>query len=337
MSFDGIVGGLTPRVSSKIISAVLAFVLTLGGLKSFELIRNRDRGDGGEKVSDGDGSVETGAEPEKNENSGEKLFSDADAVNITGETSADAVLFCNMTKMHIVAQKEKEKVINCGDASVFAAAILVSRAIDSGKISGDEYAVCPASAQKRTNYSLSSRVLYVGKKMTVNDILKCMLYQRGSSFAYTLAVHISGSEEAFVSELNTLSAELSMTGTAFTNVCGEDDGVAKTTAYDLALLLRAFLNDARLKDIFCSSERFTLKSGEEQSSIYITVANDFFVSSCTESQARADGILGGKLGVQGDGRWSVVLFSSDGDEYLMITLNCQSPYSETLKLYAAYL
>lgn len=338
MSFDGIVGGITPRVASKIISAVIAFALTVAGVRGYGLITAAKEGESEENGGGNDGSVQTGADAdEETKQEKEKLFTENGAINLSGETGAESVLLCDMSKMSIIAQKNKEKVINCGDISVFATALLISRAIDDGKISEDEYAVCPASAQKRANYSLSSSVLSVGKKMTVRDILRCMIYQRGSSFAYTLAVHLSGSEEAFVSELNALAASLSMRGTAFTNVCGENDGVAKTTAYDAALLLRAFLNDSRLRKSFCSSERITLKNGDGQSSIYLTVANDFFVSSCTESQARADGISGGKTGSLGDGGWAVVLFSGGDSEYMIITLSCQSPYSEALKIYAAYL
>ncbi len=336
MNFEGIIGGLNPRVSSKIISAVIAFALTVAGVRGYGLITAAKEGES-EDSGGNNGSVQTGADADEVTKQEEKLFTENGAINLSGETGAEAALLCNMSKMNIIAQKNNGKVINCGDISVFATALLVSRAIDNGKISEDDYAVCPASAQKRANYSFSSSVLSVGKKMTVRDILRCMIYQRGSSFAYTLAVHISGSEEAFVSELNALAASLSMTGTAFTNVCGEDDGVAKTTAYDAAVLLRAFLNDSRLRKIFCSSERITLKNGDGQSSIYLTVANDFFVSSCTESQARADGISGGKTGSLGDGGWAVVLFSGGDSEYMIITLNCQSPYSEALKIYAAYL
>ncbi len=336
MNIYGIFDTLTPRVCSRIISLVIAFILTFGGFKGYEAISALKTH--GEKPEEGAGdTLQSGAVGTAGKNEGEKIFSDEGARDVSGEVSAEGALFCDVSNMKIIAQKEKTKVINCGDLSVFATALLVSRAIDSGRINETDFAVCPASAQKRPNYQLSAGVLPVGKKMMVKDILRCLIYQRGSSFAYTLAVHISGSEEAFVSELNALAAELKMTETAFASVCGDEDGISKTTVLDTAVLLKAFLSDARLKGIFCSSEPLTVKSNEAISSVYLTVANDFFVSNCTEGQARADGISGGKVGAVGSGRWSAVLFTKGEIEYLAITVNSPSPYAEILKLYAALL
>lgn len=336
MNFERLFDVFTPRVSSKIISMVLALAITVAGLKGFEYISSQKKTE--ENNENGtEETVQTDVPQEEGKAETEKIFSDDGALDISVDMTLGSALLCDMTKMRIVAQKEKEEVINCGEISVFATALLVSRAIDSGRIGENDYAVCPASAQKRPNYSVSGSVLSVGKKMTVRDILRCMIYQRGSSFAYTLAVHVSGSEEAFVSELNAMSSELKMSGTAFTNVCGEDDGIAKTTVYDAALLFKAFLNDQRLRNIFCSSERLVISGGEGQSSIYLTVANDFFVSTCTESQARADGVLGGKIGMLRDGKWSAVLFTKGESEYMIITLGSTTPYSDTLKIYATYL
>ncbi len=333
MNFEGMSGLFAPKISSKIISALIALCLVSGGVKGFEFINEKpsDKTDDG-TVTDGTLQTEGDVTEEKKEN----FFSSDGAVTVSEEVSAGAVLVCDMNKLNIIAQKEKEKVINCGDASVFATALIVSRAIDSGKISETDYAVCPASAQKKPNYSLSSEVLSAGKKMMIKDILRCMIYQKGSSFAYTLAVHVSGSEESFVSEMNNLAGELKLTNTAFTNVCGSDDGVAKTTACDLAVLVRYFLNDERLKEMFSSSEKLTVQNSNNQSSVYLTVANDFFVTCCTESQAKVDGIEGGKTGFSGDEKWSVILFSKEGTEYLIITLGSNSPLSETLKLFTLY-
>lgn len=336
MQLDGFFDTVSPKVGSKIVSAVIALLITFGGFKGYDVISAVKLSDGKtEGGSETTEDLETAAPSEKP--TVEKIFFEDGAKELSGEVSAEGVAFCDITNMNIIAQKEKEKVISCGEITVFATALLVSRAIDSGRVSETDYAVCPASAQRKNGYQLSSAILPVGKKMMIKDILRCMIYQRGSSFAYTLAVHISGSEESFVSELNALAAELKMSGTAFSGVCGEVDTVSKTTALDTAILLKAFISDTRLKGIFCSNEPLAIKNSETVSSVYLTVANDFFVSNCTEGQANADGISGGKIGNIGSGKWSAVLFSKDGTEYVVVVLNSPSPYSETLKLYAAYI
>ena len=309
----------------------MAFAITFGGVKIYDAVRADGVAQG---AASGDTS-ESGSASETEKNDGETVFGDGDAKLLSGEYASLGVIVADITKMTVIAEKNKEKVIGCGDLSVFAVALLVSRAIDSGRINENEYAVCPASAQKRPNYQPSSAILSVGKRMTVGDVLRCMIYQKGSSFAYTLAVHISGSEEAFLSELNALMGEIKAVNTAFASVCGDDDGISKTTASDSAVIIRAFLNDKRLKDMLCSSEGLAVKNGDEPSSVYLTVKNDFFVSCCTEGQAKADGISGGRLGSSTDGKWAAVLFERDGTEYLILSVGCPSPYSEVLMLYAA--
>ena len=332
MNTKGILGIFSPRVTSKVISFTLALVITLGSAKVYEALAKKDTlGDG-----NNGGVTDTGSVSETAKGDGKDHFSDEGAKTLSGEYASDCVLVLDSNKMNIIAEKNKEKVISCGDLSLFAVALLTSRAIDSGRITENEYAVCPASAQKRPGYQLSSAILSVGKRMTVGDILRCMIYQQGAAFAYTLAVHISGSEEAFLSELNALMGDLKTVNTAFASVCGDDDGISKTTVSDATVIIRAFLSDKRLREMLCSGEGLAIKNSEETSSVYLTVKNDFFVSCCTEGQAKADGILGGKVGIVGDEKWAVVLFEKEGAEYLIISVGCRSPYSEALRLFAAF-
>ena len=337
-----------PRVASRLISAVIALCISLGGIKCFSILTGGSEdtpqiNDG--EVSAGTENNDTGNKTQTNgselpatkpqSTSKPQLFDTQSTDPISTLITSESAVMCAIDEKRVIAAKELKKQFGSGDISVFMTALIVSEKLSKGNITDSEEAVCPAGAARKANYSLSSDVLSVGKRMSIRELLTCMLYQRGSSFAYTLAVHISGSEESFVNEMNVKAKEYGMTDTVFTNVCGAEDKEAVTSAYDTLILLSKFLEDARLRKIFCSDEKITVGMSS-QSSVYLTVSNDFFETHCTPWQAKADGIIGGKTGALGYLQWAIVLFSDGDNEYAVAVLGSLSPFSDALKIYAEY-
>lgn len=347
MNLRAIFSAFPPRLGSKLISALLALCISLGGLKCFSVLKGSDA-DSPEKEGESV-SVDTENDPvsDKTQASGgsipeskpekpkPQMFDTHNAKPISTLVTADGAVMCELDSKTALAVKELEKQMGSGDISVFMTALIVSEKLSKGSLSEIEEAVCPAGAARKANYSLSSDILSVGKRMNIRELLTCMLYQRGSSFAYTLAVHISGSEESFVNEMNTKAKEYGMHNTVFTNVCGADDKESVTTSYDTVILLSKFLEDARLRKIFCSDEKITVGMSS-QSSVYLTVSNDFFETHCTPWQAKVDGIIGGKTGACGYMQWAIVLFSDGDNEYAVAVLGSVSPFSDALKIFAEY-
>lgn len=345
MNLRSIVSAFPPRIGSRLISALLALCITLGCFKCVSLLKSGKKQD--TDVGDDVGASADREEPSDsiqtgNDNSSgdpeqaKPIFDGKNAKAVSTLVTADGALMCDLDKKLIIAEKEREMELGSGDISIFMTALIVSEKLSKGSVSETDEAVCPAGAARKANYSLSSDILSVGKRMNIRELLTCMLYQRGSSFAYTLAVHISGSEESFVNEMNLKAKAYGMKNTVFTNVCGADDKEAVTTAYDAALLLSTFLEDARLRKIFCSDEKVTIGMYSQSSSVYLTVSNDFFETHCTPWQAKVDGIIGGKTGSCGYTQWAVVLFLDENTEYAVFVLGSVSPFSDALKIYAEY-
>jgi D-alanyl-D-alanine carboxypeptidase (penicillin-binding protein 5/6) len=89
----------------------------------------------------------------------------------------------------------------------------------------------------RTGYCLSNR-LYTGEKVYAIDLLKAMLMNSANDAAYSLAVHIAGSEEKFVEMMNKKAKELGLKDTNFCTASGlEIDGRENecySSAHDIA-------------------------------------------------------------------------------------------------------
>lgn len=85
----------------------------------------------------------------------------------------------------------------------------------------------------------SSVYLREGEKLTVEELLYCLLLESGNDAAAALALHCAGSLEAFSALMNERAAELGLKNTRFSNPHGLSDGDHYTSAYDLALITRA--------------------------------------------------------------------------------------------------
>ena len=321
---------LSPKISSKILAFLLAFSLTAVGFECLAWFSSAEE-PGGDAPEDE--VTETVAPTEDAEKP--KVFISEGASGVGTAINGVSGVFVSITDRKILAEKSMSVSVKAGEISAFAVALTVSEAIKSQRAFISDEAVCPASAAKYENYNLSADVFSIGKKMKIGDILKCMLYQRGSSYAYSLAVHISGSEEAFLAEMNALCKRIGASQTVFTSVCGGEKDSGVTTAYDTAVIMKAFLTDSLLRDMFISEDYVTVEHGYK-GSVYLVVKNDFFEKYCTENQSKNDGLEGGKIGFCGYSSWSVMLFVREGKEYVSVALESKDAFSDALIIYAAF-
>lgn len=89
----------------------------------------------------------------------------------------------------------------------------------------------------------SRMFLEVGKQVSVENLLKGLIIQSGNDASVALAEYVAGSEESFVSMMNTEAERLGMTGTHYVNSTGMPKSRHYTTARDILLLTRALIRD----------------------------------------------------------------------------------------------
>ncbi|GAA0177529.1 D-alanyl-D-alanine carboxypeptidase family protein [Clostridium sediminicola] len=77
-----------------------------------------------------------------------------------------------------------------------------------------------------------------GEKLSMRDLLYSLLLQSANDSAEAIAEHISGSTEEFALLMNKRAEELGCKNTNFVNPHGLYDDNHRTTAYDLALILK---------------------------------------------------------------------------------------------------
>lgn len=83
----------------------------------------------------------------------------------------------------------------------------------------------------------------VGDTLTVEQALKAVIIKSANDVTVMLAEAVSGSEAAFVEQMNATARRLGMTRTSFVNTNGLPDPGQITTARDLAKLARVVVDD----------------------------------------------------------------------------------------------
>lgn len=334
MDIKGLIFSVQPKVTARIIAALVAVAFVIAGIKIAYAIKDNEGEE--ELPADDSGNVPTDSKEKGEETEKPQYELDFETASSVGSViNGRSAALVDIGNSKIIAEKNLLASVPLRDASVFMTALTVSKAISEGRVTLGEEAVCPASAARSPNYSLSEQVLSIGKRMKVGEILRCMLYQSGSSYAYTLAVHISGSEEGFVKEMNDYASQLSLSSTLFVNCTGDDDSRGTVSAYDFAIILKRVFEDPLLKEILCGNDMLSVTHGQS-GSVELVVKNDFFEKYCTESQAKNDGITGGKVSSVNYYEWAAVYFSSGEKEYIALILESKAAFTDALMLYSAY-
>lgn len=127
----------------------------------------------------------------------------------------------------------------------------------AGRLRPEDEVVIPEDAWAK-NYEDSSKMfIEVGKSIKVDDLNKGIIIQSGNDACVAMAIHLAGSEDGFVSVMNTYAKQLGLNNTHFSNVHGLFSEDNYSTAYDMAKLGRALIYDLPEEYSVYSQKEFT--------------------------------------------------------------------------------
>lgn len=152
-------------------------------------------------------------------------------------SSASALLMEKETGTVLLQQNAHQKLEPASVTKVMTL-LLVMEAVDSGRLSLDESV--PVSAHA-AGMGGSQVYLKEGERLSVSDLIKCVAVVSGNDCAVALAERLSGSESAFVDQMNQKAQALGMEDTHFVNCTGLPAPGHLTSAYDIALMSRQLL------------------------------------------------------------------------------------------------
>ncbi|HEC20196.1 MAG TPA: D-alanyl-D-alanine carboxypeptidase [Gammaproteobacteria bacterium] len=164
----------------------------------------------------------------------------ATLIPATPKIKAKGYLLIDFDSGRVLAEKKSTQRMEPASLTKMLTSYVIANELASGNISLDDEVRVSEKAWRMPG---SRMFIEVGKKVSVEDLLKGMIIQSGNDATVALAEHVAGSEDAFVSLMNQHAAELGMLDSHFVNSTGLPNKDHYTTPRDLAKLAVALIRD----------------------------------------------------------------------------------------------
>lgn len=150
------------------------------------------------------------------------------------------------------------------------------------------------SASATTNLEAGAAALGIveGDQLTVEQCLYGLLLKSANEIGNGLAEHVAGSVSAFADLMNAKARELGCKNTNFVNPHGLNNTEHKTTPYDMALILRAALQNETFRKID-TTRVYDFPATKNAEARTITMGHKMMYPSDSRYY---EGIIGGKTG-----------------------------------------
>lgn len=160
---------------------------------------------------------------------GEKAKDNNAGINV----EAKSALLIEPTSGKVIYENNSNEKFAPASVTKIMTMLLAMEAVDSGKIKLEDKITCSENAKKMGG---SSMLLDTGEVRTVEEILKGIAIASGNDAAVAMAEFLGGTEDNFVTMMNSKAKELGMKNTSFKNCTGLSAPEHYSTAHDIALM-----------------------------------------------------------------------------------------------------
>lgn len=170
-----------------------------------------------------------------------------------------------------------------------------------------------------------------GQSISMEECLYGILVGSANEVANAVAEHIGGSTEGFARMMNERAAELGCTDSNFVNANGLHDDNHYTSAYDLAVIARAFYKNELLAKI-SGTPSYHFEPTATQPDDFILRTHHKLVNN----EYPCEGIIGGKTGYTDSSRQTLVSCAErDGMKLICVVMKEESPnqFADTVDLF----
>lgn len=245
-----------------------------------------------------------------------------DTVSINSEEviSTNAILVDESTDVIVASKGAKEQIYPASMTKVLT--VLVAAEQISEEALDDTFTM----TLEITDYAYVNDCSVVGflneEEIPVRDLFYGTILPSGGDAALGLATYISGSHEAFVELMNAKLEELGIADSAhFTNCVGLYDDQHYCTVYDMAVIMKAAMQNELCREILSAHTYTTAPT--EQHPDGITISNWFLRK--IEDKDMGGEVLCGKTGYVVQSKNCAVSYSTiGGTPYICVTTGAHS-------------
>ncbi len=189
----------------------------------------------------------------------------------------------------------------------------------------DEVITINQSAIDANERDGSHMYLEAGEKLTLEELLYGIIINSANEACNAVGEHIAGSMDAYVDMMNAKAAELGCKNTHFVTTNGLHDDNHYTSAYDLALIARAFFSHEILAGMACTT-RHVIPETDMHGEHNLKSKNKLY----PDQEYAYDGLIGSKTGFTSMSRQTLVSCAQRGSLRLIcVVMKEESPYQFT--------
>jgi D-alanyl-D-alanine carboxypeptidase (penicillin-binding protein 5/6) len=249
------------------------------------------------------------------------------------ELAARGYLLVEHNSGRVLAESNADERLEPASLTKILTAYVVFRELAGGNLSlKDEVLI----SEKAWRTGGSKMFVEVGKRVSVEDLLRGMIIQSGNDASVALAEHIAGSEGTFADLMNTHAERLGMKDSHFTNATGLPHEDHYTTARDMALVTAASVREFPEYYAWYAEKDFIF-NGIEQSNRNRLLWRDDSVDGVKTGHTEAAGYCLVASAERDGMRLTSVVMGSKGEEARvqasLALLNYGFRFYETHKLY----
>ncbi len=120
---------------------------------------------------------------------------------------------------------------------------VVGEALKSGKVQNSDMVIVTENSWAQKFPGSSLMFLDLNSKVSVGELMKGLIIVSGNDASVALAEHVSGSQAAFINEMNKYAQQFGLKNTHFTTVHGLDDPEQYSSARDMAIIGSHIIRD----------------------------------------------------------------------------------------------
>lgn len=247
----------------------------------------------------------------------------ADTLQLGQDFPSEYAIFVDLSSHNILAQKSADTRISPASMTKILTLLVAAEYLEDFGDLDDTFTITHAI----TSYVYSNDCSSVGfadnETVTVEDLLYGTILPSGADAAMGLAEYVAGSHEAFVEMMNKKLKELGLSDTAHvTNCVGLYNADHYCTAYDMAMIMEAAMNNELCRKIM--STRTYTTSSTTQHSNGIEISN-WFLRRIEDLDTGGE-VICGKTGYVSQSGNCAASYGIDraGKEYICVTARANS-------------
>lgn len=246
---------------------------------------------------------------------------DSSTPDLLAENDAQTGIVINLdTKKAVAARNPEQRVYPASTTKIMTLLVAVENITDFNDTFKMTYEITdPLYVQ-----GASAAGFLSGEEITLTDMLYGSILPSGADASVGLAVKIAGSEAAFVDLMNEKVAELGLKNTHFANATGLHDTENYSTAYDMAVIITAAMQNEICREILSTYQHRTAVTPQHPEGILLT-STLFSHMHGTEPETAT--IIGGKTGFVSQSKYCIASFgksNQSGTEYVVVTMGNSS-------------